>query len=66
VTMSVIILWMGINSPFFTRRIDASSQSVLQQMNRSAEHEAAIPAGVPQPQPAAPAPQYSVRRVVSQ
>jgi NADH-quinone oxidoreductase subunit M len=66
VTMSVIILWMGINSPFFTRRIDASSQSVLQQMNRNGEHEAAIPAGAPQPQPAAPAPQYSVRRVVTQ
>ncbi|MGB8325836.1 MAG: NADH-quinone oxidoreductase subunit M, partial [Candidatus Acidiferrum sp.] len=65
VTMSAIMLWMGINSPFFTRRIEASSQSVLQQMNRSAEHEAAIPAGAPQPAAQAP-PQYSVRRVVSQ
>jgi NADH-quinone oxidoreductase subunit M len=66
VTMSVIILWMGINSPFFTRRIEASSQSVLQQMNRNGEHEAAIPADAPQQQPAAQVPQYSVRRVVSQ
>src|SRR5580692_12753466 len=66
VTMSVIILWMGINSPFFTRRIEASSQSVLQQMNRNGEHEAAIPADAPQQQPAAQVPQYSVRRVVTQ
>ena len=32
--MAAIILWMGIGSPFFTRRIAASTQNVLQQMQR--------------------------------
>jgi NADH-quinone oxidoreductase subunit M len=32
--MAAIILWMGVGSPFFTRRIEASTQNVLQQMQR--------------------------------
>jgi NADH-quinone oxidoreductase subunit M len=32
--MAAIMLWMGIGSPFFTRRIEASAQNVLQQMQR--------------------------------
>jgi NADH-quinone oxidoreductase subunit M len=32
--MAAVILWMGIGSPFFTRRIEASAQNVLQQMQR--------------------------------
>jgi NADH-quinone oxidoreductase subunit M len=32
--MAAIILWMGVGSPFFTRRIEASAQNVLQQMQR--------------------------------
>jgi NADH-quinone oxidoreductase subunit M len=45
VTMSVVILWMGICSPYFTRRSEASSSAVLQQMQRNGMHEAAAPAG---------------------
>jgi NADH-quinone oxidoreductase subunit M len=32
--MAAVILWMGVGSPFFTRRIEASAQNVLQQMQR--------------------------------
>ena len=32
--MAAIILWMGIGSAFFTRRTEASTQNVLQQMQR--------------------------------
>ena len=34
VLMAVIILWMGIGSPFFTRRTEAATQNVLRQMQR--------------------------------
>ncbi len=34
IVMAIIILWMGIGSPFFTRRTEASTQNVLQQMQR--------------------------------
>jgi NADH-quinone oxidoreductase subunit M len=40
VAMAVITLWMGIGSPFFTRRFAASSQSVLDQMQRPFPQEA--------------------------
>ncbi|MGH9681107.1 MAG: complex I subunit 4 family protein, partial [Candidatus Acidiferrales bacterium] len=32
--MAAIILWMGIGSPFFTRRMETATQTVLQQMQR--------------------------------
>jgi NADH-quinone oxidoreductase subunit M len=32
--MAAIILWMGVGSPFFTRRIEASTQNILQLMQR--------------------------------
>jgi len=32
--MAVITLWMGIASPYFTRRFAAPSQNVLDQMQR--------------------------------
>jgi NADH-quinone oxidoreductase subunit M len=32
--MAAIILWMGIGSPFFTRRTESSTQNVLQMMQR--------------------------------
>src|SRR6202790_3499998 len=32
--MAAIILWMGIGSPFFTRRTEVSTQNVLHQMER--------------------------------
>jgi NADH-quinone oxidoreductase subunit M len=51
-TMAVITLWMGVGSTFFTHRFAASSQNVLDQMQRSGPQEAsaprkpALPAGV--------------------
>jgi len=44
VTMAVITLWMGIGSTFFTHRTAASSQNVLDQMQRSGPQEASAPA----------------------
>jgi hypothetical protein len=38
--MAVITLWMGIGSTFFTHRTAASSQSILDQMQRSNPQEA--------------------------
>jgi len=43
VTMAVITIWMGVQSPYFTRRIAASCKNVLQQMNHSVMHEAMVP-----------------------
>src|SRR3979490_1649460 len=40
VTMAVITLWMGIGSPYFTRRFAAPSQNVLDQMQRQFPQEA--------------------------
>jgi NADH:ubiquinone oxidoreductase subunit 5 (subunit L)/multisubunit Na+/H+ antiporter MnhA subunit len=40
VTMAAITLWMGISSPFFTRRFAAPSQNVLDQMQRQFPQEA--------------------------
>jgi NADH-quinone oxidoreductase subunit M len=44
VTMAVITLWMGVGSTFFTHRTAASSQNVLDQMQRSGPQEASAPA----------------------
>ena len=43
VTLAVVTLWMGIGSPFFTRRFGASCETVLQQMNRNVMHEVSEP-----------------------
>jgi len=43
VTLAVVILWMGIRSPFFTRRFAAPCEAVLQQMNRNVMHEVSTP-----------------------
>jgi NADH-quinone oxidoreductase subunit M len=40
VAMAIITLWMGIGSTFFTNRSAASSQNVLDQMQRSGPQEA--------------------------
>ena len=40
--MAVVILWMGVNSPFFTRRFAAPSQNVLDQMQRQFPQEAFV------------------------
>jgi NADH-quinone oxidoreductase subunit M len=36
IVLAVIMLWMGIGSPFFTRRMETATQSVLDQMKRPA------------------------------
>jgi NADH-quinone oxidoreductase subunit M len=45
VTMSVVTLWMGIGSSFFTHRTAASVQNVLEQMGAQSAQEAAAPRG---------------------
>jgi NADH-quinone oxidoreductase subunit M len=40
VVMAVLILWMGIGSPFFTRRTEAYTQNVLQLMQRPQAYDA--------------------------
>jgi NADH:ubiquinone oxidoreductase subunit 5 (subunit L)/multisubunit Na+/H+ antiporter MnhA subunit len=41
-TMAVLILWMGLGSTFFTHRFAASSQNVLDQMQRTGPQEACL------------------------
>ena len=38
--MAAIILWMGIGSPFFTRRTEVSTQNILQMMQRPQAYNA--------------------------
>jgi NADH-quinone oxidoreductase subunit M len=38
--MAAVILWMGIGSPFFTRRMETSTQNVLQLMQRPRAYDA--------------------------
>jgi NADH-quinone oxidoreductase subunit M len=45
VSFAVVILWMGIGSPFFTRRFAAPCKFVLEQMNRNFVYESAVPGG---------------------
>ncbi len=49
VALSIVILWMGIGSPFFTRRFAEPCKAVLQQMNPNLMHEASGP-GIGGPQ----------------
>jgi NADH-quinone oxidoreductase subunit M len=41
-TMAIVTLWMGLGSPFFTRRFAASCQNVLDQMQRQQAQEAIV------------------------
>ena len=47
VALALVILWMGIRSPFFTGRFAIPCESVLEQMHRNFAREAALPASVP-------------------
>ncbi len=47
VTMAVVVLWMGIGSPFFTHRFATPCQTVIEQMARPFAREAALPATSP-------------------
>jgi NADH-quinone oxidoreductase subunit M len=49
-TMCVVILWMGIGSPFITRRTASAVETVKQQMERPQWQEGAAPA-TPAPAP---------------
>ena len=67
VTIAVVTLWMGIASPFFTRRFSVACNTVLEQMNRNVAHEVSAPAA-PQPTAGNPAPaaaQISTERLAS-
>ena len=44
--MSVIMLWMGIGSTYFTRRTAAASQTIIDQVEPQRPYEASVPAGV--------------------
>jgi NADH-quinone oxidoreductase subunit M len=44
--LCVVILWMGINSPFFTRRFAAPCKAVIEMMNPNLMHEAVVPGTV--------------------
>jgi NADH-quinone oxidoreductase subunit M len=46
VVVSVVILWMGISSPFFTRRIAADCKAVVDAVNPNVPREAAAPGKV--------------------
>jgi NADH-quinone oxidoreductase subunit M len=43
VTMSVLMLWMGIGSTFFTRRTAAASQTIIDQVEPQRAYEAGTP-----------------------
>jgi NADH-quinone oxidoreductase subunit M len=45
VTMSIVMLWMGIGSTYFTRRTAAASQAVIDQVEPQRPYEARVPAG---------------------
>ena len=45
-TMSVIMLWMGIGSTYFTRRTAAASQTIIDQVEPQRPYEAVSPASV--------------------
>jgi NADH:ubiquinone oxidoreductase subunit 4 (subunit M) len=43
VTMSIVMLWMGIGSVYFTRRTAAASQAVIDQVEPQRPYEARVP-----------------------
>jgi NADH-quinone oxidoreductase subunit M len=47
--MAALILWMGIGSPWFTRRTEASTRNVLELMQRPQAYNARVILAVPQP-----------------
>jgi len=43
VTVAVVILWMGLGSPFFTRRFAAPCKALIEQTNPNVMHEVMFP-----------------------
>jgi hypothetical protein len=63
---AVITLWMGIGSPYFTRRVAAPVNAVIEQTKSRYAEEASKPAAMPQPAAlASEAQPDSLRRTVS-
>jgi NADH-quinone oxidoreductase subunit M len=66
VVFAVITLWMGIGSPYFTRRVAAPVNWVIEQTKSKYAEEASSPVSMPQPAALATATQQdSLRRTVS-
>jgi len=66
VVFAVITLWMGIGSPYFTRRIAAPVNAVIEQTKSRFAEEASQPPAMAQPAAlASEARQDSLRRTVS-
>jgi NADH-quinone oxidoreductase subunit M len=47
IAFAVVILWMGIGSPYLTRRFATPCETILQQMNRNFMHEVVAPPRAP-------------------
>lgn len=45
--LAVVILWMGVNSPFFTRRFAAPCKTVIEELNPNVMHEVDLPITAP-------------------
>jgi NADH-quinone oxidoreductase subunit M len=66
VVFAVVTLWMGLGSPYFTRRVAAPVDWVIEQTKSRYAEEAAKPAALPQPAALATATQQdSLTRTVS-
>ncbi len=66
IVFAVIALWMGIGSPYFTRRVAAPVNAVIEQTKSRYAEEASKPAAMPQPAAlASEAQPDSLRRAVS-
>jgi len=66
IVFAVITLWMGIGSPYFTRRVAAPVNAVIEQTKSRYAEEASKPAAMPQPAAlAGEAQPDSLRRTVS-
>jgi len=48
-TMALVTLWMGINSPFITRRTASATETVMDQVEPQRPYEAVAPAGTKLP-----------------
>jgi NADH-quinone oxidoreductase subunit M len=46
-TVVIVTLWMGLGSPFFTRRFAVACKTAVEQANHSFAQEAALPASIP-------------------
>jgi NADH-quinone oxidoreductase subunit M len=66
IVFAVITLWMGIGSPYFTRRVAAPVNAVIEQTKSRYAEEASQPSATPHPPAlATEAQQDSLRRTVS-